>query len=297
MIMTHTHTHTPTSEHHPQHDRPGHGPALDHEDDLAELLDLDAALGAPVLAEALDAASAALGTAPRRAVDLGAGTGTGTLALATRFPDLLVHSLDASPMMLDRLSAAAAAADVAGRVETHLVDLDGDWTAVLPGSVDLAWAALSLHHVTAPAQVLRQAIGVLRPGGVLVVTEFTGVTRYEPADLGTGRDGLGERLVSALASHGYPVTAEWTMALSAAGFVPVQRLESALTATARTPEGARYLAVQLTRNRALLADGLSADDLSAVDVTIAGLEAGTSDLGLTSGRAIWIAVRPDGAGR
>ncbi|WP_166785623.1 MULTISPECIES: class I SAM-dependent methyltransferase [Cryobacterium] len=291
--MTHTHISDP----HPHHERPGHSPALNHDTDLAELLDLDAALGAPVLVEAMDAASAVLGTAPRRAVDLGAGTGTGTLALATRFPDVLIHSLDASPKMLDRLSAAAARADVANRVETHLVDLDGDWPSVLPGPADLAWAALSLHHVTDPAQVLRQVIGALRPGGVLVVTEFTGGTKYEPADLGTGRDGLGERLVSALAAHGYPVTAEWSMALSSAGFTSVQRLESALTASARTPDGARYLAVQLTHYRALLTDDLPADDLSALDVTIAALTAGTSELGLTSGRAIWIAVRPDGADR
>ena len=292
--MTHTHTLT---DHHPHPERPGHGPALDHETDLAELLNLDAVLGASVLAEALNAASRALGAAPRRAVDLGAGTGTGTRALATRFPDVTVHSLDASPLMLDRLAAAATTEDVSDRIQTHLVDLDGDWPAVLPGSVDLAWAALSLHHMTDPAQVLRQVIGVLRPGGVLVVTEFTGATGYEPSDLGSGRDGLGERLVTALAERGYPVTAEWTTDLSAAGFVQVQRLESALTASARTPDGARYLAVQLTRNRALLTDGLPAEDLSALDTTIAALESGRSDLGHTSGRVIWIAVRPEGDGR
>ncbi|WP_295697275.1 class I SAM-dependent methyltransferase [Lapillicoccus sp.] len=291
--MTHPHTH----EHHPhsgQHDRPGHGPAPEGDTGLAEILDLDAALGAPVMAAALDAASRALDAAPHSVVDLGAGTGTGTLALATRFPDAQIHSLDASATMLDRLGAVAASAGVADRVRTHLVDLDADWPDVVPGAADLAWAALSLHHVSDPARVLRQAWGALRPGGVLVVTEFTGATTYDPADLGTGRDGLGPRLVAVLAAHGYPVTAEWTADLGAVGFAPVERHETALTATGRTTDGARYLALQLSMNRARLTQDLSAADLAALDAAIASLEARTSEVVLSSGRAFWVAVRPAG---
>ena len=289
--MTPTHA----DEHHRHPSRPGHGPAPEHDTDLAELLDLDAVLGAPVLAAALDAASAALGSAPRSIVDLGAGTGTGTLALATRFPDARINSLDASSAMLDRLRAAATAAAVADRVATHLVDLDGDWPAVLPGAVDLAWAALSLHHLTDPAHALRQAFGALRPGGVLVVFEMSGVTTYDPGDLGTGRDGLGELLVRVLAAHGYPVTADWTAALAAAGFAPVERRHAAFTASARTAEGDRYLALQLTLSRARLNDDLPTEELAALDAAIAALEAGTSTIALTSGRVFWIAVRPDHA--
>ncbi len=298
MTSTHTHDHAQDREHAhgPHHDRPGHGPAPGDDTGLAELLDLDASLGAPVLATALDAATGALGSAPRTVVDLGAGTGTGTLALAERFRDAQVHSLDAAPAMLDRLRATAATAGLGDRVETHLIDLDSDWPAVLPGAADLVWAALSLHHVSDPAQVLRQAWGALRPGGVLVVTEFTGATTYHPADLGTGADHLGERLVGALAERGYPVSAEWTTALHAVGFSPVERLETALTASTSTTDGARYLALQLTMNRALLTDDLPADDLAALDAATSALDAGTSELALTSGRAIWIAVRPQDGG-
>jgi ubiquinone/menaquinone biosynthesis C-methylase UbiE len=285
-----------TQNHSPQHlshhDRPGHGPARENDPVLPELLELDASLGAPVLVAALDAADKALIASPHTIVDLGAGTGTGSLALATRFLGAQIHSLDASLQMLERLTVTAAAAGVTDRVETHLVNLDGDWPDVVPTGVDLAWAALSLHHVTDPDEVLRQVFEVLRPGGVLIVTEFTDVTIYDPADLGTGRDGLGERVVSALATHGYPVTAEWTTALTAAGFHPVERFATALTASAQTADGARYLELNLTRNRGFLNEDLDGADLAALDAATVAVKAGTSDVHITSGRAFWVAVRP-----
>jgi ubiquinone/menaquinone biosynthesis C-methylase UbiE len=319
--------HTPDHSHRSHQNRPGHGPAPEHDTGLAELLDLDAVLGAPVLALALDAASGALGSEPGTIIDLGAGTGTGSLALAARFTDAHIHSLDASPAMLDRLRSAAATAGVADRVEPHLVDLDGDWPAILSGSVDLGsvdlgsvdlvWAALSLHHVTSPERVLQQVMHVLRPGGVLVVMEMTGTTTFDPDDLGTGNDNLADRLVSALTALGYPVTAEWTKELTEAGFSAVQRFDTALIASAHTVDGAHFLELNLTRNRGMLSgdedagphgtgsrgtgshhhgrqatDDFNIEDLSALDAAIANLKAGASTLEFASGRAIWVAVRP-----
>ena len=294
--MTHSH-HDSHPAHHGHHthghdDRPGHGPAPEGDTGMAELLDLDATLGASVLAGALDAAAAALGRAPRSIVDLGAGTGTGTLALAARFPGAQVHSLDATATMLERLTDSADAAGLTDRVTTHLVDLDGDWPAELPGPVDLAWAALSLHHVSDPGQVLRQAYGALAPGGVLVVTEMAGAATWSPTDLGSGVNGLGDRFDAALATYGYPVTAEWTTALGEACFAPVERREASFEASATTADGARYMALHLTKNRDRIADDLSPEDLAGLDATIAALEAGTSGLRSTSGRVVWVAVRP-----
>lgn len=313
-------------------DRPGHGPAPEQDSGLAELLDLDAVHGATVLDRALDRAATALGDEPRAVVDLGAGTGTGTLALAARFGQARVHALDATSSMLDRLRVGADAAGVGDRVEAHLVDLDDDWPAVLPGTVDLAWAALSLHHVSDPERVLRQAFDALRPGGVLVVIEMTPGSTFEPADLGTGRDGLGPRVTAAMAAQGYPVTAEWTAQLEAAGFGPVEREETPFAASAATADGARYLALQLGRHHARLSGGggshgrgghhegghhegghhhgsrahhaaaatgvdpaavvLDAADLDALGSAVTALEQGRSDLTVTTARAVWTAVRP-----
>jgi hypothetical protein len=146
--------------------------------------------------------------------------------------------------------------------------------------------------VTHPPQALRQVFELLRPGGVFIVTEFTGATAYDPGDLGVGSRDLGERLVRALAARGYPVTAEWTSALEAAGFSPVKRLETSFTTSANTTDGARYLELQMIHNRAILTEDLCTDDLAAIDAAIAELTAGTSELGFTSGRAVWVAVRP-----
>jgi SAM-dependent methyltransferase len=292
--MTQPHTHEHLSHH---HDRPGHGPAPEHDTGLAEILDLDAVLGAPVLDAALDAASGALDAAPTTIVDLGSGTGTGTLALARRFDRARVHSLDASPAMVERLRASAAEAGLGDRVQPQLVDLDGDWPNAVPAPIDLAWAALSLHHVTDPAVVLSQAFDALRPGGVLVVIEMTAATSYLPADLGTGLDGLGDRVVSALAERGYPVSAEWTQELRQAGFVDVERREAAFTASTDTSEGTRYLALHLTRNRDVVGDDLSAAELAGLDSAIAELESGTAELAFESTRFVWTATKPAEAQR
>jgi len=291
--MTQPHTH----EHHSHHGRPGHGPAPEHDTGLAEILDLDAVLGAPVLDAALDAASGALDAEPTTIVDLGSGTGTGTLALARRFDRARVHSLDASPAMIERLRGSAAEAGLGDRVQPQLVDLDGDWPNAVTAPIDLAWAALSLHHVTDPAVVLGQAFDALRPGGVLVVIEMTAATSYRPTDLGTGIAGLGDRVVSALAERGYPVTAEWTQALQQAGFVDVERREAAFAASTDTSEGTRYLALHLTRNRDVIGDDLSADELAGLDSAVAALEHGTAGLAFESTRFIWTATRPAEAQR
>lgn len=262
---------------------------------FAKHLDLEAVVSASMIEDALSAGAAALVSEPRNIVDLGAGTGAGSLALARRFPDALVDSLDISSDLLARLETTAASAGVIDRVDTHLVDLDDDWTGVIPAQVDLMWSSMSLHHVQDPTAVLRRAFAALRPGGVLVVTEMAGSLRYEPEDLKSGTAGLGDRLVAALARAGYPATADWSGELADVGFTPVSRHDHTVAVSADNANGSRYLHGQFQALQGKLSSNLSPDDQAGLERVIADLESGTSRIVQTSERAIWVAVRPSEA--
>ncbi|OLT52095.1 trans-aconitate 2-methyltransferase [Cellulosimicrobium sp. CUA-896] len=187
--------------------RHGHGPAVGHdaqpdpavEAALAELLDLDAAVFAGLLADVVARVAAAAPAPVRTVLDLGAGTGTGTVALARAFPAAQVVAVDASPAMLERTLGAAEAAGVADRVRTVEADLDAAWPDT-PDTrpADVVWASASLHHVADPARVLRDAHAALAPGGLVAVVEITGSTPVIPSPLDRpDRPGLGERLADA----------------------------------------------------------------------------------------------------
>lgn len=111
--------------------------ALEHEGELSS-----------GLAEAALAAAARLfddrGSQVRRVLDLGCGPGVGTAALVRTFPGATVVAVDSSPAMLERTAIRAAGLGHVGRVETRLLDLDGDLRSL--GRCDLAWAAMSIHH-------------------------------------------------------------------------------------------------------------------------------------------------------
>ncbi|WP_107451815.1 methyltransferase domain-containing protein, partial [Actinacidiphila rubida] len=96
---------------------------------------------------------------PDRVVDLGCGTGAGTLALLARFPDAEVTAVDFSPAHLNRLREKAAERGVAGRVRTVRADLDAGWPDL--GRPDLVWASASLHHMADPDRTLQRIRDVL----------------------------------------------------------------------------------------------------------------------------------------
>ncbi|WP_194419976.1 class I SAM-dependent methyltransferase [Microbacterium abyssi] len=260
---------------------------------FAEHLDREALLATALTARALDRAASVLDRPARTVLDLGSGTGAGTVALARRFPEAQVHSLDVSTELLDRLIGAAAAAGVADRVHAHSADLDENWTNLVPAGVDLIWASLSLHHVSDPALVLRRVLSVLRPGGVLVVTEMSGSIEFTPDDLATGRKGLADRVADGLAALGFPSTADWTVPLAEAGFARAQRELTDLTMAADDPDHATQLATQMSAWHNNLTHRLSSDDLVALKAAEREIRAGSSPVRGISGRAVWVAVRPD----
>lgn len=258
---------------------------------MADYLDLEARLAAPIRKIALDRVALALDAVPSQILDLGSGTGADAVELARRFPSARAHALDVSAELLDRTASAAAEAGVSQRVEGHLLDLNHDWTADIPAGVDVAWAALSLHHVADPTEVLRRVFATLRPGGVFVLIELTGRARFEPEHLGIKHAGLEDRIVHALSQSSH-ARADWSDLLTKAGFEALEVRECDFTARADTVDGARYMKQQLRAQRERLAQELTGDELVDLDTVIDGLQSGTSPLSFVSGRAVWIGVRP-----
>jgi thioredoxin reductase (NADPH) len=255
---------------------------------FAEYLEFESHLNAPLRDAVVDRVAGALDANPTVVLDLGSGTGADAVALAQRFPTAQVHALDVSPELLDRLAGAATEAGVADRIQGHRVDLDADWPAEIPQGVDLAWAALSLHHVGDSAAVLRRVFTALRPGGVLVLTELTGEEGFEPTDLNTAREGLAR----ALAQRAPHATTDWDRCLNEAGFSAVRRRDHEFVVHAGTDEGARYLQRRLQAQRERFAARLITTDIEGLDQALGALKDGTSEITLRSGRAVWIATRP-----
>ncbi|WP_317231172.1 class I SAM-dependent methyltransferase, partial [Clavibacter sp. MX14-G9D] len=203
------------------HPRP-HGPA---DASLAVMLDLDARILHGHLRELTAwVRRRARDTPGRLVVDLGAGTGTGTVALARRFDRAEVVAVDASDPMLARVAERAVVDGLADRIRTVRADLDEGWPALPPA--DVVWASLMLHEVRDPARLLARIRDGLAPGGLLAVVEMDGPPRFLPDDLdpALGRPGLAARLDDAVTHGGTggPSHPDWAPWLRDAGLVDVE---------------------------------------------------------------------------
>ncbi|WP_328581859.1 class I SAM-dependent methyltransferase [Streptomyces sp. NBC_00370] len=273
------------------------------EPDMAELLDLDAEVLHAHLTDVtawLATSAGAAGDIPvRRLLDLGSGTGTGTLALLQRFPDAEAVAVDASAPLLHRLRDKAQAQGVAERVRTVQADLDEAWPDF--GDVDLVWTSAALHHMADPDGALREVFAALRPGGLLAVVEMEGFPRFLPDDLGIGKPGLEARLHE-LTSHEHAervphLGADWGPRLTAAGFTVESERRFAVDLLPPLPAATgRYAQAMLRRLRDALADRLGADDRSVLDTLLDshGPDSVThrGDLTVRTERPAWLVRRP-----
>src|ERR1700742_2712611 len=102
-----------------------------------------------------------------RWAELACGPGLIARAMAPRVGSVL--GLDLTPAMIEKARADAAAAGV----ENVSFEV-GDATALdLPDdSLDGAITRFSLHHIPAPVRVLEEMRRVVRPGGLVVVSDF-----------------------------------------------------------------------------------------------------------------------------
>lgn len=265
--------------------------------DHTEILDLDA----DVLAEHTASLIAWLPieSSPRRIVDLGCGTGAGTLALLKHFPEAELTAVDSSAAHLHRLGEKAAAAGAADRV--HLVETDLDAT-VWPelGRPELVWASASLHHMADPDRTLEQVHGLLAPGGLFAVVELAGFPRFLPEGAPEDAPGLEERCHAARdhhhAEHVPHRGADWGTKLAEAGFtVEAERTISAVIGPTRTNAVGRYALSSLRRMRGSVASALTARDLTALDRLLDTDSPHSilhrSDLRVRTERTVWAARR------
>lgn len=262
-----------THAHHSQADQANDRHAHGDDPVLAELLDLDGVVLRDYWADALTWLRRAARYLPRtRLLDLGAGSGVGTIALAQRFAGAEVIAVDQDEQMLEHIRAKALDLGLAPRVRTVLADLD----AGLPDleSVDITWASMSMHHLADPDRVLRDVFAVTRPGGLLAVAEFAEPLRHLPYDLGIGRPGLEDRLLAALNNqhaHELPeIGADWPPRLAAAGFSVLEhRMFELDLRPGRNVDAIRYARLWFGRLRHGIADAVDGDDLATLDLLLA----------------------------
>ncbi|MFF2846037.1 class I SAM-dependent methyltransferase [Streptomyces sp. NPDC058001] len=259
---------SPHPAHNGAHPVPQHTPdSHDHaSDDQTEILDLDA----EVLAEHIASITAWLPVEsdPRHIVDLGCGTGTGTFALLTRFPEAEVTAVDASAGHLHRLRERAETLGAADRVRTVLADLDTDWPEL--GRPELVWASASMHHMADPDRTLRKVHDLLSPGGLFAVVELAGFPRFLPDDAPSERPGLEERCHTALAQHHADHVphrgADWGPKLAAAGFtIEGERTIRVNIDGSHSEAVGLYALTSLKRLRGGAAHTLTTEDLTVLD--------------------------------
>jgi ubiquinone/menaquinone biosynthesis C-methylase UbiE len=257
---------------------------------LADLLDLDAEVLSEYHRDVITWAGAQAPASPQ-IIDLGAGTGTGTLSLVSHLPHATVTAVDVDEQMLAHLRHRAASLGVADRIRTVQADLDQPWPDL--GPADLIWASASLHHLADPAQALARAFAVLRPGGVFAVTELDSFPRFLTDAAGSAlEDRCHEELARFRREHGMHLDEDWGARLAEAGFtVEAERRFDIVLEPPLPPAAGRYAQVSVQRMRHGLEDRLPADDLAALEKIAADM-ADRTDLTIRTVRRAWLARRP-----
>jgi len=111
--------------------------------------------------------------------DIGCGTGASTLVLAREL-DATIIAIDFLPEFLAVLEERATQAGVAQRITTVTAPMDS--VPVSPGTLDAIWSEGAIYNIgfEKGVQDWRQ---LLKPGGILAVSELTWLTDRRPAEL------------------------------------------------------------------------------------------------------------------
>ena len=127
-------------------------------------------------------AMAGLTPSPDLAVaDLGCGTGAASLVLA-RDLGARVTAIDAAEPFIDRLRERAEAEGLADRIDARVGFMEE--LPFAESSLDLIWYEGAIYNLGFAAGV-RAWRPLLRPGGVLAVTEMSWTSRHRPPAVAT----------------------------------------------------------------------------------------------------------------
>ncbi|HTF08480.1 MAG TPA: class I SAM-dependent methyltransferase [Asanoa sp.] len=258
-------------------------------DHLIEMLDLDAEVLHDYHRDLIGWVGREAADRPR-VLDLGAGSGTGSVALARELPGSDVIAVDVSPEMLAHLRDRADAAGLGDRIQTVEADLDQPWPDL--GPIDVIWAASSMHHLADPGQALASAYAALRPGGLLVIAELDSFPHFL---VGTPDERLEERVHAEMArlrhEAGLHMHENWGDRIAHAGFSALTERRFDIDLRPPLPvAAARYAELSLLRMRHGLEERLSGADLGALEKVVAGL-ASRDDLTVRTVRTGWLARR------
>ncbi|HWI70611.1 MAG TPA: methyltransferase domain-containing protein [Baekduia sp.] len=267
---------------------------------VAAALEVEGELASGLAAEAIALCAdrfADEGITVQRVIDIGSGPGVDTAQLAERFPSATVVAADGSAAMLARAEARAKRLGLADRVETCVVDLNGDLRDL--GSCDLVWSAMAVHHAEDEVATLSRIRALLRPQGLVCLLERADPMSVRLAD-DLGRPGIWGRLeearsrwfararptlAGALNAERYP-----SMLASAGLDVAASRtLRDTVTAPG-DPATRKFLGAQLRATARDVADFADAADVEAlVAIVDASRDARWDGASVTSSRRLFIA--------